>query len=114
MSDHSEANRRWENQVQEFQQTNSYRELLGIDGEPIEFEWNIFSRVTSLEILQKIQIDLRDRNIEPEKFEDRIIFMSMFNDIEWIQMTGFHRHTNGGTKPVTQCSRASVLWLVES
>ena len=24
-------------------------------------------------------------NIEPEKFEDRIIFMSMLNDIEWTQ-----------------------------
>ena len=44
---------------------------------------DIFPRLTSLEILQKIQKDLRDRNIEPEKFEDRIIFMSMFNDIEW-------------------------------
>ena len=40
---------------------------------------------TSLEILQKIQNDLQERNIEPEKFEDRIIFMSMFNDIEWTQ-----------------------------
>ena len=27
----------------------------------------------------------RPRNIEPEKFEDRIIFMSMFNDVEWRQ-----------------------------
>ena len=57
--------------------------LLGIDGEPIEFEWNIFPGLTSLEILQRIQKDLQDQNIEPEKFEDRIIFMSMFNDIEW-------------------------------
>ena len=39
--------------------------------------------LTSFEILQKIQRDLQDRHIEPEKFEDRIIFMSMFNDIEW-------------------------------
>ena len=29
-----------------------------------------------------IQNDLQDRNIEREKFEDRIIFMSMFNDID--------------------------------
>ena len=78
----SEANRRWENQEQN-QQSNSYRELQGIAGEPIEFEWNIFPGLTSLEILQKIQKDLQDRNIEPEKFEDRIIFMSMFKDIEW-------------------------------
>ena len=42
LSDHSEANRRLENQVEEFHQSNSYRELFGIDGEPIEFEWNNF------------------------------------------------------------------------
>ena len=35
----------------------------------------------SLEIVQKIQKDLQYRNIEPEEFEDRIPFMSMFNDI---------------------------------
>ena len=28
MSDHSEANRRWENQVEEFRQSNSYKEIL--------------------------------------------------------------------------------------
>ena len=32
---------------------------------------------------RKIQNDLRERNIELEKFTDRIIFMSMFNDIDW-------------------------------
>ena len=35
------------------------------------------------QILQRIQNGLQERNIEPEKFGDRIIFMSMFNDIEW-------------------------------
>ena len=39
--------------------------------------------LTSLQIVQKIQVDLQERNVELEKFEDRIIFMSMFNDIEW-------------------------------
>ena len=41
LSDHSEANRRWDNQVQEFRQSNSCKELLGIDGELREFEWNV-------------------------------------------------------------------------
>ena len=57
--------------------------MLGIDGEPIEFEWHIFPGLASLEIRRKIQKDLQEQDIEPEKFEDRIIFMSMFNDIEW-------------------------------
>ena len=61
----------------------SYKELLGIDFEAIEFEWNIFPGFPSLHILQKIQDDVRERNIEPEKCTDPIIFMSMFNDVDW-------------------------------
>ena len=71
------------NPVEEFRQSNSYKELLGTDGEPIEFDWNIFPGLTSLEISQKIRKDLKVQNNEPEKFEDRFIFMSMFNDIDW-------------------------------
>ena len=86
MQEHSEANHRWKNQVEESRQSNSYGELLGFDGEQIEFEWNIFPGLTSLEIFQKIQKDLKGQNIEPEKFEDRTIFMLMFNDIDWTKM----------------------------
>ena len=35
LSDHSEANRRWEGQVADFPWTAFYEEFLGIDGEPI-------------------------------------------------------------------------------
>ena len=76
MQEHSEANQRSKNQLEEFRQSHSYRDLFGIDGEPIQFEWKIFPRRTSLEIFRKIQKDLQDRNIEPENFEDRIIFVS--------------------------------------
>ena len=65
------------------QNAPSYKELLAIDGEPIEFEWNVLLGFSSLQILQKIQENLRERNIKPEGFTDRIIFMSMFNDIDW-------------------------------
>ena len=43
------------NQVEEFRQFYSFIELHGMDGEPIEFEWNMFPELTSLEILLKIQ-----------------------------------------------------------
>ena len=36
-----------------------------------------------MEITQKIQKDLQNQHIEREDFEDRIIFMSMFKDIDW-------------------------------
>ena len=54
-------------------------QLLGIDGEAIEFEWNIFPGFSSLQILQEFQKVLQRRDIELEKFTDRIIFMSMFD-----------------------------------
>ena len=43
----------------------------------------IFPGLTSLELLRKIQENVQHRNIDPEKFEDRLNFMSMFNDIDW-------------------------------
>ena len=73
---------RWISTVQFLQ-----RSFFWTDGEPIEFEWNVFPGLTSLEILQKIQEDLQDRKIEPEDFEDRI--MSMLNDIEWTKRGKF-------------------------
>ena len=55
MQEHSEATEKWNDQPEEFRQSNSDMELFGIDGEPIEFEWNIFPGRSLLEILQKIQ-----------------------------------------------------------
>ena len=83
MHDNRDAIIRWEGEVEEFKMTASYKELLVIDGETIELEWNLLPGFSSLQLLQKIQNYLRERNIEPEKFTDRIVFMSMFNDIDW-------------------------------
>ena len=109
------------NQVEDFRQSNSYRELLGIDGQPIEFEWHIFPR-TSLEILQIIQNDMQDQNNEPEYFKDRIIFM-LFQIPNKSRSTRKYSREDTDTengipqphkwwndsKKVNQYSRASVL-----
>ena len=81
MHKHSEANAKWKDLLDDFRQSNSYRELFGIDREPIELEWT-FQGLTKLEILHKIQDNLDVRKIIPEQFEDRIIFMSIFNDVD--------------------------------
>ena len=73
----------WDGQVEEFKMPLSYKELLGVDGEAIDFEWNVIPGFSTLQILQEIQDDVRERDTEPEKFTDRIIFMSMFNGIDW-------------------------------
>ena len=54
-----------------------------IDGEPMEFEWKIFPGFTTLGILEEIQKIMTEIPCEAEHFTDRIIFMSMYNDIVW-------------------------------
>ena len=102
----------------------SHKELLGIDGVPIEFEWKNLPGFTSLEILQRIQNDLRERNIEPDKFTDRTIFMSMFDDIDWTRKRkrwnlyfdfrksqGIREEISAGTSDVPRSwRRKEVVW----
>ena len=60
-----------------------YRALDTIDGEPMEFEWNIFPGFTTLQLVREVQEFLSKMSKQPEEFTARIIFMSMFNDISW-------------------------------
>ena len=84
MNDSKDAIRRWEGQVEEFKMSHSYKELLGIDGEPIELEWNIFPKFASLQILQEIQNDLRKRNTRTwNNSQTGSASCTMFNDIDW-------------------------------
>ena len=59
----------------------SHRDYDGINGEPTEFEWNIFPGFTTLQLCGKINDLLSDLGETPETFTGRILFMSMFNDI---------------------------------
>ena len=49
----------------------------------MEFEWNIFPRFTTLQLVREVQEILLKLSVQPENFTGRIIFMSMFNDISW-------------------------------
>ena len=75
--------KRIEDEVEEFRLSTSYRELLGFDGELIDFEWNISQDLRHWRSSRRSRKTCKIANLEPEDFEDRIIFMSMFNDIEW-------------------------------
>ena len=59
----------------------SYRDYDGINGEPTEFEWNIFPGFDALQLLDKVNDLLSRLGEAPETFTGRILFMSMFNDI---------------------------------
>ena len=72
-----------EQQLDWFKVSSQYRALDTIDEEPMEFEWNIFPRFTSLQLIQEVQ-KFMNKMSEPAQLQGRIIFMSMFNDIIWV------------------------------
>ena len=74
------SNTAWERQLYWFKDSSQYRTLDTIDGEPMEFEWNIFPGFTTLQLVQEVQ-EFMNKMGDPSQFQGRIIFMSMFNDI---------------------------------
>ena len=81
MNENPQSNYAWEDNVDEVQKF--IRILNAIDGEPMEFEWNILPGFTTLQLCHKVQEFLSNISMESEDFTGRIIFMSMFNDISW-------------------------------
>ena len=81
MNENPQSNMAWEDRLTWFKSSPAYRALDRIDGEPIEFEWNIFPGFTTLQLSHKVQELLLRLSVTSEKFTGRIIFTSMFNDI---------------------------------
>ena len=76
-----ESNHAWEQRIGWIKSSQNYRNFDTIDGEPMEFEWNIFPGFTTLPLCGKITDLLSRWGETPKKFTGRILFMSMFNDI---------------------------------
>ena len=76
------SNTAWEEKLSWFKDSPQYRTLDTIDGEPMEFEWNIFLGFTTLQLADEVQ-KFMNKMSDPDQFQGRIIFMSMFNDIIW-------------------------------
>ena len=81
--ENTQSNTAWEQRLDWFKTTQEYRNLDRIDGQPMEFEWNIFPGFNRLQLSQEVKELLLRLNETPENFTGRIIFMSMFNDISW-------------------------------
>ena len=63
-----------------------------------------FPGITTLGLLEKIQSLMRDLQCEPEHFKDRIIFMSMYNDIAWGEKGNAER-CEYNSQTVAECAR---------
>ena len=76
-----QSNDAWEQRLGWFKSSPVYRNFDRIDGEPMDFEWNIFPRFNTLQLNGEVKSLLLRLDETPENFTGRIIFMSMFNDI---------------------------------
>ena len=76
-----ESNDAWEQRLGWIKPSQNNRNFDRIDGEPTEFEWNIFPGFNTLQLSEKVKSLLYRLRGTPENFTGRIIFMSMFNDI---------------------------------
>ena len=76
------SNTVWERQLGWFKDSPHNRTLDTIDGEPMEFELNVFPRFSTLQLINKVQ-EFMTKMSDPLQFKGRMIFMSMFNDISW-------------------------------
>ena len=50
MNENPQSNYAWEDRLTWFKSSSEYRTLDRIDGEPMEFEWNIFPGFTTLQL----------------------------------------------------------------
>ena len=55
MSENPQSNTVWEDKLTWFKSSSQYRALDTIDGDPMEFEWNIFPGFTTLQLCNKVQ-----------------------------------------------------------
>ena len=70
----------WEQRLGWIKSSQNYRNFDRIDGEPMEFEWNIFPGFNTLQLSEEVKSLLYRLGETPENFTGRI-FLSMFNDI---------------------------------
>ena len=73
MNENPQSNCAWEDRLKWFKSSPEYTALDRVDGEPMEFEWNIFPGFTTLQLSHKVQ----ELFLRSEKFTGRIIFMSI-------------------------------------
>ena len=78
---HPKSNESWKDRIGWITTSQSYRDYDGINGEPTEFEWNIFPGFRTLHLCGKVNDLLSRLGETSETFTRRILFMSMFNDI---------------------------------
>ena len=73
MNENPQLNTVWEDKLTWFKSSSQYRALDTIEGEPMEFEWNIFPGFTTLQLCNRVQEFMSKMSEKPEESTRRII-----------------------------------------
>ena len=76
-----QPNDAWEQRLGWLKSSSKFRNFDRIDGEPVEFEWNIFPGFNTVQLNEEVKSLLLRLGETPDNFTGRNPFMSMFNDI---------------------------------
>ena len=68
MNQNPTSNSAWEEKLSRFKDSPQYRTLDTIDGEPMEFEWNIFPRFPTLQLCNKVH-EFMTKVSDPSQFK---------------------------------------------
>ena len=82
-----DSNEAWKNRIVGVKSVKSCRNFDGINGEPTEFEWNIFPGFNSLQLSDEVKSLLLKLGETPEIFTGRILFMPMTFPVDQKTMT---------------------------
>ena len=111
MNQNPESNSAWREKLSWLKSSSQYRLLDTIDGEPLEFELNIFPGFTTLQLCNKVQ-EFMSKMSDPWEFIGRIIIMSMFSDISW-RSEDNEQECNANARPrFYSCKKISTRKIV--
>ena len=84
--ENTQSNDAWERMIGWFKSSPVYRNFDRIDGEPMEFEWNIFPGFNTLQLSEEVKRLLLRIGETPENFTGRIIFnVDVQRHLLWIK-----------------------------
>ena len=86
-----------------FVSSKEYREIFDIAREPVVFEWRICPGHTTGQLFEEVQKMVDENKVHPFHVKERIIFMSMFSDLDWT-----HKHNEEQCRPQNS-SRVSAF-----
>ena len=81
IQENSQSNDAWEQRLGWLKSSPEFWNFDRIDGEPMDFEWNICPGFNTLQLNDEVKCLLMRLGKTPENFTGRIIFMTMFSGI---------------------------------